>query len=195
MTVTFFWNMTPCNEVWQTDDQTIWRHNTEDQRLHIYRQENLRNHKLWSLFHVPMHAACLATLHFRCTVYDQKKNMMHSQYTWPWFDIINTACCVLSLFMVSCFLIISRSQLPRGLRRGSAAACLLWLWLRIPPGALSFVSCECCVLSGRGLCDGLITCPQEFYRVSCVQFVWSRSPVRGGHDRESDQSAKGIRRS
>jgi hypothetical protein len=26
------------------------------------------------------------------------------------------------------------------------------------------VSCECCVLSGRGLCDGLITRPEESYR-------------------------------
>jgi len=25
------------------------------------------------------------------------------------------------------------------------------------------VCCECCVLSGRGLCDGLITCPEESY--------------------------------
>jgi hypothetical protein len=28
-----------------------------------------------------------------------------------------------------------------------------------------FVCCECCVLSGRGLCDGLITRPEESYRV------------------------------
>jgi hypothetical protein len=28
-----------------------------------------------------------------------------------------------------------------------------------------FVCCECCVLSGRGLCDGLITCPEESYRL------------------------------
>jgi hypothetical protein len=28
-----------------------------------------------------------------------------------------------------------------------------------------FVCCECCVLSGRGLCDGLITRPQESYRM------------------------------
>jgi hypothetical protein len=27
------------------------------------------------------------------------------------------------------------------------------------------VSCECCVLSGRGLCVGLITRPEECYRV------------------------------
>ena len=30
------------------------------------------------------------------------------------------------------------------------------------------VCCECCVLSGRGLCDGLITLPEESYRVWCV---------------------------
>ena len=27
-----------------------------------------------------------------------------------------------------------------------------------------FVCCECCVLSGRGLCDGLITRPKESHR-------------------------------
>ena len=28
-----------------------------------------------------------------------------------------------------------------------------------------FVFCECCVLSGRGLCDELITRPEESYRL------------------------------
>jgi hypothetical protein len=28
-----------------------------------------------------------------------------------------------------------------------------------------FVCCMCCVLSGRGLCDELITCPEESYRM------------------------------
>jgi len=28
-----------------------------------------------------------------------------------------------------------------------------------------FVCCKCCVLSGRGLCDGLITRPEESYRL------------------------------
>ena len=28
-----------------------------------------------------------------------------------------------------------------------------------------FVCCECCVLSGRGLCDGLITPPEKSYRL------------------------------
>ena len=58
-----------------------------------------------------------------------------------------------------------RSQWPRGLRRRSAAARLLRFWVRIPPGAWMFVCCECCVLSGRGLCDGLITRPEESYRM------------------------------
>ena len=31
-----------------------------------------------------------------------------------------------------------------------------------------FVCCECCVLSGRGLCDALITRPEESYRLWCV---------------------------
>ena len=56
----------------------------------------------------------------------------------------------------------SRSQWPRGLSRGPAAARFLGLRFRIPPGKWIFVSCECCVLSGRGLCVGLITCPEGF---------------------------------
>ena len=59
-----------------------------------------------------------------------------------------------------------RSQWPRGLRRRSAAARLLRSWVRIPPGAWMFV--ECCVLSGKGLCDELITRPEESYRLWCV---------------------------
>jgi hypothetical protein len=35
-----------------------------------------------------------------------------------------------------------------------------------PAGAWMSVFCECCVLSGRGLCVGLITRPEEPYRLS-----------------------------
>ena len=49
-----------------------------------------------------------------------------------------------------------------------AAARLLRLWVRIPPGAWMFVCCECCVLSGRGLYDEPITRPEESYRLWCV---------------------------
>jgi len=61
--------------------------------------------------------------------------------------------------------LVCRSQWPRCLRRRSAAARLLRLWVRISPGVRMFVCCECCVLSGRGLCDGLITHPEESYRL------------------------------
>ena len=64
--------------------------------------------------------------------------------------------------------LICRSQWPRGLRRMSFSALLLKLWVRFPPGAWLFVCCECCVLSGRGLGDGLITRPEEPYRLWCV---------------------------
>ena len=61
-----------------------------------------------------------------------------------------------------CFKVLIRQ------RRRSAAARLLRLWIRIPPGAWMFVCCECCVLPGRGLCDELITRPEESYRLWCV---------------------------
>ena len=65
---------------------------------------------------------------------------------------------------------ISRSQWPHGLRRGSAAVRPLRLWDRIPPTAWIFV---CCVLSGRGLYDGVIARPGS-YRLWRV-VVWSRN--------------------
>ena len=49
-----------------------------------------------------------------------------------------------------------------------AAARLLRSWVRIPPWARVFVCCECRVLSGKGLCDELITRPEESYRLCCV---------------------------
>ena len=37
-----------------------------------------------------------------------------------------------------------------------------------PTGGMDIVCCECRVLSGRGLCDELITRPEESYRLCCV---------------------------
>ena len=55
------------------------------------------------------------------------------------------------------------AQSPRGLRRRSAAARLLRMWVRIPPGAWMFVvSVVCCQ---AGFCDGLITRPEESYQL------------------------------
>ena len=45
------------------------------------------------------------------------------------------------------------------------AARLLRLWVRILSGAWKCVSCKCCVLSGRGLCDEQITRPEESCRL------------------------------
>ena len=60
-----------------------------------------------------------------------------------------------------------QSQWPRGLRRKSAAEIVG----SNPTGAMDVclsVCCDCCVLSGRGLCDGLITHPEESYKLWCV---------------------------
>jgi len=56
----------------------------------------------------------------------------------------------------------------------SSTVRLLRLWVRIPPVAWMFVCCECRVLSGRGLCDGLITRPEESYWLWRI-VVWSRN--------------------
>jgi hypothetical protein len=58
-----------------------------------------------------------------------------------------------------------RSHWPRGLSRRSMAARPLRSWVRIPTRAWMFVCCECCVLSGRGLCDGLVIRSEESYRL------------------------------
>jgi hypothetical protein len=77
-----------------------------------------------------------------------------------------------------------------GLRRRSAAARLLRLWVRIPPGALTFFCYECCVMSRRGLCDELITRPEVSYRLWCVVVYdldtsWVRRPwPTGGLSRQ-----------
>jgi hypothetical protein len=46
--------------------------------------------------------------------------------------------------------------------------CGLGSQVRIPLWARIFVSCVCCVLCRCGLCDGLITRPEECYRCVCV---------------------------
>ena len=62
---------------------------------------------------------------------------------------------------------VCRSQWPRGLRRGSAAARGPAVVSSNPAGCME-VCCECCVLSGRGLCVGLITHRKDSYQVQCV---------------------------
>ena len=83
-----------------------------------------------------------------------------------------------------------QSQWPRGLRRRSTAACPLRSWVRIPPGTWISVCCECCVLSGRGLCDGLITRPEEFYRVWCIAVL--ETSLRGVSQTRPVQLAQAV---
>jgi len=51
----------------------------------------------------------------------------------------------------------------------SDTAHLLALRVCIPPGAWVSISCEWCVLLGRGLCDGQISPPEESYLQWCVR--------------------------
>ena len=80
-----------------------------------------------------------------------------------WNCVYRALCIYLQHIINKCW-----SQWPRGLRRGSAAARFLGLWVRISSGAWMSVSYKCRVLSGTGLCDGLITRPEESYRLWCV---------------------------
>ena len=71
------------------------------------------------------------------------------------------------------------SQWSRGLRCGSAAAYLLAFRVRIPTGIWISASCECCVLSSKGLCEGPIPRLEESYRVCvCVCVCVSRSAIK-----------------
>jgi hypothetical protein len=94
----------------------------------------------------------------------------------------------------------SRSQWARGLRRRSVAARLLRLWVRIPPETWMSVCCEYCVLSGRGLCDKLITRPEDSYRlwrvVVCdLETSWMRrSWPNGGCRAKNKQTAQHYNR-
>jgi hypothetical protein len=76
---------------------------------------------------------------------------------------------------------LCRSQWSRGLRSRSAVARLLRLRFRIQPGAWMFFCCECCVQSGRCLCEELITRPEESYRMSCVVGVIWKAFEWGSH--------------
>jgi hypothetical protein len=73
--------------------------------------------------------------------------------------------CTTPVFVISTS---AGESIPSGLGRSSAAARFPGLRVRILPGAWMSVCCECCVLSGRGLCDELITRPEESYRLGCV---------------------------
>ena len=66
---------------------------------------------------------------------------------------------IYNTFLGEFYFLVCSSQWPRGLRRRSETAGLLTLWVRKPLEAWMCLCCECCVLSSRDLCDGLITRP------------------------------------
>ena len=88
------------------------------------------------------------------------RHQLHEIYV-----ILHLALSVMRLYLIRPTYVVCRSQWPHGIRRRSSAARLLRLWVWIPPEAWMFVCCECCVSSGRGLCDELITRPEESYRL------------------------------
>jgi hypothetical protein len=61
-----------------------------------------------------------------------------------------------------------RSHWPRPLRRGSAAARLLGLRVRIPRGFMDVLSVVIAVFCQVENCVGLITRPEDSYRKWCV---------------------------
>jgi hypothetical protein len=62
-----------------------------------------------------------------------------------------------------------------------------------PAGSMD-VCCACCVLSGRGLCVGLIIRPEESYRVWCVQLSVIVKPRERGKPWLENESKSATRR-
>ena len=89
----------------------------------------------------------LRIYHFTCVSYRFKSNLLVKRF----FFLLNTAFAIVIIDLIS-----------------HVHHFLLRLWVRIPPGAWMSACFECFVLSGRGLCDALITRPEESYRMCCV---------------------------
>jgi hypothetical protein len=151
--VTVFWNVTPCNLVelhWQ-----LWRNfHLCLQSIMIYVGSRLLRNVSKFLPHytalVPEDCNFLIS------------NILYSRH--PFFFIQQQE----KQTFLTCIWIWKPAPVAAKLRRRPIAARLLRLWTRIPPGTWMFVCWPCCVLSGRGLCNELITRPDESYWLSCV---------------------------
>ena len=62
-----------------------------------------------------------------------------------------------------------------------------------PAGGMD-VCRNCCVLSGRGLCDGLITRPEESYRLWCVVVCDLEKNLRNEEAMAHDWAASDIQK-
>jgi len=93
-------------------------------------------------------------------------------------EIYGKNACIVSVWRRVCYhtsVWSNQSQWPRGRKRVSAAVCLQGLRVRICPGTWISVSCECCVLSGRGLCDGPNSHAEECILV--CHWVWPSGTI------------------
>jgi hypothetical protein len=89
----------------------------------------------------------------------------------------------------------SRSQWPRSLKRRSLTPRLLIFGLKSHRGAWVFFRYDCCVLSMRGHCEGLITNTEESYRMWCLvvcnlKSSWMRMPEPNGGCRAKKKGNK-----
>jgi hypothetical protein len=125
---------------------------------------------------------CLLSWQFLCAVYTVLR---------PCFNIHPCLCerdspacdCVLDWQVIQLWFVFSK-PIP------VAARSKAWVWGRSFAGIASSnpaegmnVSFECCMLSGRGICDGLITRPEESYRMWFVFSVIVKSRQRRGPGR------------
>ena len=99
-----------------------------------------------------------------CDAEREKKSVTVRLWTRIWDGPGSISACLLFNWKVEILVVFMGVADPRD---STKAARLLGLRVRFPPGAWIFVSCECCVLSGRGLCDGLIARTEESCRVLC----------------------------
>ena len=111
--------------------------------------------------------------------------------TYYWFSVFH----IVFYFSSEYFPVSSRSQWPRGLRRRSAAARLLRLWVRIPPGAWMSVCCEClcCQVEVSATDWSLIQrSPTDCGVCRCV---WSRKNLKNEEAVARDGAASAIKKS
>ena len=73
-------------------------------------------------------------------------------------------------------MIFCRSLWPRDLKAWVCSRLFAGIVDSSPAGRWRFVCCDCCVLSGRGLCVEPITRPEESYGVWCVLLSVIMSP-------------------
>jgi len=112
-----------------------------------------------------------------CNPNPKVRYLFHAVVSWAkLFTLyLRQVCFNIILLFTAC-----RSRWLRRMRHGSAAARLLGLPVWFPPRTWTSVSCECCVLSGTGICDGFITYPEESLPiVVCLCVIW-KPQQRGG---------------